>query len=71
MCVSFPTYSYIYIYIYSIAGGNKGSDSRMGGFMMKLAGNLKSPIVEPESARKMEQGGKSRNVREEVEEEVK
>lgn len=32
--------------------------------MMKLAGNLKSPIVEPESAGKMEEGGKSGNVEE-------
>ena len=33
------------------------------GFMMKFSGNLKSPIIEPESEKKMEKmGGKGREV---------
>lgn len=37
--------------------------------MMKLAGNLKSPIVEPETAGKMEEGVKSGRGREDDDEE--
>ncbi len=30
------------------------------GFMMKFSGNLKSPIIEPESEKEMEKGEKDR-----------
>ena len=39
-----------------LAGGNKGSKSRVG-FMMKFGGNLKSPIIEPESEKNRGTGG--------------
>lgn len=42
-----------------LAGGNKGSKSRVG-FMMKFSGNLKSPITEAESEKRKEKGQRER-----------
>lgn len=40
-----------------LAGGNRAVRAEWG-FMMKFSGNLKSPIIEPESEKKRRKGGK-------------